>query len=224
MMSRHQMRLFGAGAFPRLVALLAITCALFAQGLAQTQTPGARDHNQRAPVLRRQRQHYSTVSNTVTVTVANVSGLAITPDAGSNPNLVAGQQNVDFVFRITNTGNFADQVRFLANGQSIRVVGAATVQSAVILGPNTNIFTNGSDVLSASIAQNGFIDVRVRVNVNANASVGSSVQVLLGDASTGTRRSTTSERAVCFDQRSPHGLVKFRQRTARSARRHYGDG
>src|SRR5207253_5588718 len=107
--------------------------------------------------------NFNTVSNTVTVTVANVSGLTITPDAGSNPTVVAGQQNVDFVFRVTNTGNFSDQVRFLANGQSIRVVGPATIQSAVIVGPSTDVFTNNADVVSASIAQNGYIDVRVRV-------------------------------------------------------------
>lgn len=184
MMSRYQ-NLLCAGTFSRLIALIAITCAFFAQG--QAQTPGGTQINNQASASYTDGggNNYSTVSNTVTVTVANVSGLTITPDAGANPTIVAGQQNVDFVFRVTNTGNFSDQVRFLANGQSIRVVGAATVQSAVILGPNTDVFTNGADVLSAAIAQNGFIDVRVRVNVNSNAAAASTVQVLLGDASTG---------------------------------------
>jgi hypothetical protein len=184
MMSKHRTPFC---AFSRLIAILAITGALFATGLAQTQTPGGTQINNQASASYTDGNgnNYNTVSNTVTVTVANVSGLAITPDAGTNSNIVAGQQNVDFVFRITNTSNFADQVRFLANGQSIRVVGAATIQSAIIVGPNTNIFTNNADVLSASIAQNGYIDVRVRVNVDANAAAGSAVQVLLGDASAG---------------------------------------
>jgi hypothetical protein len=184
MMSRHQSRLPRTGAFSRLIALLAITCALFAQGLAQTQTPGGTQINNQASASYSDGNgnNFSTVSNTVTVTVANVSGLTITPDAGSVSTVVAGQTNVDFVFRVTNTGNFSDQVRFLANGASLRVVGAATIQSAIIIGPNTNILTNGADVLSAAIAQNGFIDVRVRVNINAAAAAGSTVQVLLGDA------------------------------------------
>jgi hypothetical protein len=183
MMSRFQTRL-GAGAFPRLIALLAITCAFLMPARAQTQTPGGTQINNQASASYSDGNgnNFNTVSNTVTVTVANVSGLTITPDNGSLSTVVAGQQNVDFVFRVTNTGNFSDQVRFLANGGSIRVVGAGTVQSAIIVGPNTDIFTNGSNVDSAAIAQNGFIDVRVRVNINASAAAGSDVQVLLGDA------------------------------------------
>jgi hypothetical protein len=183
MMNRLQ-TLLCRSMFPRLIVILAISLTFFARGNAQT-AGGTQIQNQAsASYSDGSGNNYGTVSNTVTVTVANVSGLAITPDAGTNPTVVAGQQNVDFVLRVTNTGNFSDQVRFLANGQSIRVVGAATIQSAVIVGPNTDIFTNGSDVLSAAIAQNGYIDVRVRININA-AAAGSSVQVLLGDASTG---------------------------------------
>jgi hypothetical protein len=181
MMSKYKTRL-GAGAFPCLIALLAITCALFTQ--AQAQTAGGTSINNQASATYSDGNgnNFGTVSNMVTVTVANVSGLTITPDAGTVSTVVAGQQSVDFVFRVTNTGNFSDQVLFLANGKSIRVVGPATVQSAIIVGPNTNIFSNASDVTSAAIAQNGFIDVRVRVNVDANAAAASTVQVLLGDA------------------------------------------
>jgi hypothetical protein len=183
MMSRIQTRLM-TGAFMRLMAIAAVACAFLTQAQAQTQTPGGTQINNQASASYSDGNgnNFSTVSNTVTVTVANVSGLTITPDAGTNSTVVAGQQNVDFVFRVTNTGNFSDQVRFLANGQSVRVVGPATIQSAVILGPNTDILGNGADVVSASIAQNGYVDVRVRVNINANAAAASTVQVLLGDA------------------------------------------
>ncbi len=182
-MSRYKPR-FCAGVFKRLIAALAITCALMTQAQAQTQTAGGTEIKNQASATYSDGNgnNFSAVSNTVTVTVANVSGLTITPDAGSNPTVVGGQQDVDFVFRVTNTGNFTDQVRFLANGASIRVVGPATIQSAIIVGPNTDILTNGADVLSANMAQNGFIDVRVRVNINANAAAASTVQVLLGDA------------------------------------------
>lgn len=137
---------------------------------------------------------FSTVSNTVTVTVANVSGLTITPDAGSRASVVAGQTGVLYSFRVTNTGNFADQVRFLANGQSIQRSGSATVTRAVIDSGttagtidagDTNILTNGADVISNSIAQNGFIDVLVEVSVDAGAASGSTISVQLGDSTTG---------------------------------------
>jgi hypothetical protein len=120
--------------------------------------------------------------------------LAITPDAGSRVSVVAGQTGVIYSFRVTNTGNFTDQVRFLANGQSIQVTtGAATVTRAVIDdgstagaidAGDTNIFTNMADVVSASILRNGFIDVLVEVSVNAGAASGSTINVRLGDTAT----------------------------------------
>ncbi len=128
---------------------------------------------------------FNTVSNTVTITVAKVAGLVITPDGQTNSAVVPGQTNVAFTFRVTNVGNFTDQVRFLANGQSVRVVGPATVTTAVISGVNTDILTNASDVLH-SLAQNGFVDVVVTASINPAATPGSSIQVFLGDATTGT--------------------------------------
>ena len=44
---------------------------------------------------------YTTLSNTVSVTVANVSGLAITPDGTSISDVVPGQTGVQFPFTIT---------------------------------------------------------------------------------------------------------------------------
>ena len=60
----------------------------------------------------------STASNTVVVTVSNVAGLTITPDAGSDPTVVAGETLVLYNFTVTNTGNFINQVQFLASGAS----------------------------------------------------------------------------------------------------------
>src|SRR5205085_7530605 len=67
---------------------------------------------------------YSTTSNTVTVIVAKVSGLTITPDVtngSSDPTVVPGQSNVRFTFTVTNTGNFTDNVLFKANGASVSI-------------------------------------------------------------------------------------------------------
>lgn len=223
-MNRYMTRL-GAGAFPRLIAILAITCALLVQAQAQTQTAGGTQINNQASASYSDGNgnNFSSVSNTVTVTVANVSGLTITPDDGANSTVVAGQQNVDFVFRITNTGNFSDQVRFLANGQSIRVVGPGTIQSAVIVGPNTDVFTNGSNVDSASIAQNGFIDVRVRVNINSNAAAASTVQVILGDAPQNSVGDTTYDNVAVSGAASANEIRTVSSSSVNGLREARGD-
>lgn len=177
----------------RVLIALAIVFALSAQSTAQTPG-GTTISNQASATYSDGTNSYSTVSNTVTVTVSNVSGLAITPDAGSNPTVVAGQTGVLFNFTLTNTGNFSDQVKFLASGASIRIVGPGTISQAVIdvdnsgtiNGGDTDIKGNGADVLSASIAQNAAIHVLVEVSVNGGASSGQTVQVLLGDAASGS--------------------------------------
>lgn len=180
--------------FLNALALL-VCCAVFAtSGFAQT-AGGTQIQNQASATYSDGTGgSYSTVSNTVTVTVANVSGLTITPDAGTRPAVVPGQQNIVYSFRVTNTGNFADQVRFLANGQSIQLSGAATIASAVIdvdssgtiNAGDTNILTNSADVISATLAQNAYIDVLVSVNVSTSASPSSIINVQLGDATTGS--------------------------------------
>jgi len=100
-------------AFARLLIVLTVLCAFSAQAFAQTPG-GTTISNQASATYSDGTNAYSTVSNTVTVTVSNVSGLAITPDAGSNPTVVAGQTAVLFNFTVTNTGNFTDKVHFVA--------------------------------------------------------------------------------------------------------------
>src|SRR5438132_9504477 len=171
-----------ANTIARLFVVLAIVCALFAQSAAQTPG-GTTITNQASATYSDGTNSYSTVSNTVTVTVSNVSGLTITPDAGSNPTVVPGQTAVIYNFTVTNTGNFTDQVRFLASGASVRIVGPGSVTRAVIdvdgsstiNAGDTDIKTNGADVISASIAQNATIHVLVEVSVNAGATAGQSV-------------------------------------------------
>lgn len=179
----------------RFVALLTLVCALLTQVQAQTAADTQIQNQASATYSDGNGGSYSTVSNTVIVTVAKVSGLTITPDGVVDPSVVPGQTAVVFSFRVTNTGNFSDQVRFLAGGTSAYLSGTspATITRAVIdvnssgtinVG-DTDIHTNGADVLSAAIAQNGFIDVLVEVTINAGATSGQTVQVFLGDASTG---------------------------------------
>lgn len=171
--------------------LIVAICTFFAGAIsAQTTAGGTIISNQAAAVYSDGLRNYNALSNIVTVTVSEVSGLAITPDAGTNAVVVPGQTNSDFIFTVTNTGNSTDRVNFLANGASITLSGPGVITAAVIdvNGSNsinsgdTDIFNNSSPILSANISQNGSLKVIVRVNVNANAAVGQSIKVTLGDA------------------------------------------
>src|SRR5918911_202985 len=173
---------------------LAALCLWSAPALAQTTSGGTQIQNRASATYSDGSNSYSVVSNTVTVTVANVAGLTITPDGGSVPTVVAGQTSVDFTFTVTNSGNFATQVRFPALGAGIVTSGPITVTQAVIdvtgngLGAgDVDILGNASPVLypSASpyLARNASFSVVVRVSVNAGAANGSAISVTPGDAS-----------------------------------------
>jgi len=184
---KNPQKFLSTTAIARLLIALAIVAALATSALAQTPG-GTTISNQASASYTDGTNTYNTVSNTVTVTVSNVSGLAITPDAGSNPTIVAGQTAVIYNFTVTNTGNFSDQVHFLAGGASAQVVGPGTITREVIDLDNSGTINAGDTDLmvgaidSALIAQNGSIHVLVEVSVNGGATAGQTVQVVLGDA------------------------------------------
>jgi hypothetical protein len=190
-----------ATALARLIVVLAVTCAFYTQALAQQTAADTQIQNTAtASYSDGGGGSYSTTSNTVTVIVAKVSGLTITPDVtngSSDPTVVPGQSNVRFTFTVTNTGNFTDNVLFKANGASVSIAsGNATVAAAFIdvngngtyqAGTDTDILsTGGSDVTSAGLAQNASLSVVVLVNVNGAAAAGSVIDVRLGDTAAGT--------------------------------------
>lgn len=134
--------------------------------------------------------NYTVVSNIVTVTIANVSGLAITPDGASISTVVAGQIRVQFPFTITNTSNNAVAIHFLAGGASIQTT-LGTVTAAFVdyngnsvfnAGTDLDIFGNGSAVDTSSIAKDASVSVVVVVTVSSSATGAQTVTVQLGDA------------------------------------------
>ena len=174
----------------RALLLLAALCLWAAPAaFAQSTSGGTAIKNRAAATYSDGTNSYATVSNEVTVTVANVSGLAITPDGGSIPTVVAGQQNVDFTFTVTNTSNFPTQVRFLASGASVQfdpskvslVAAVIDTQGNGIGGVDTDIKTNATDVLSTTLARNASLTIIVRVNVLSSVAPGTSIQITLGD-------------------------------------------
>jgi hypothetical protein len=184
-----------SNALARLIVVLAITCAIHSQALAQQTPADTQIKNTASATYSDGSQNYSTTSNTVTVIVSKVSGLTITPDVtngSSDPTVVPGQSGVRFNFTVTNTGNFTDNVRFKAAGASVSVAGGmATVASAFIdmngnntyeAGTDFDIKGNVADVVSPNVAQNASLSVVVFVNVNGAAPAGSIINVRLGDA------------------------------------------
>src|SRR5256886_11944229 len=133
------------------IAVLAI--AAFMTGLTVAQTPGGTViSNQASATYSDGTNSYSTVSNTVTVTVSNVSGLVITPDPpATNGTVVAGETLVVFNFTVTNTGNFSDQVRFMAG--CARVNAPHTVSRAVIdVDGSSTINAGDTDITSGGLS------------------------------------------------------------------------
>jgi hypothetical protein len=178
----------------RALAVLALLCLCAVPSFAQATSGGTQIQNRASATYSDGSNSYSVNSNTVTVTVANVAGLTITPDGGSVPTVVAGQTSVDFTFTVTNSGNFATQVRFPALGAAIVTSGPITITQAVVdvtgngLGAgDVDILGNASPVLypSASpyLARNASFNVVVRATVNAAANAGDAISVTLGDAS-----------------------------------------
>ena len=172
---------------------LAALCLSAAPALGQATSGGTSISNTASATYSDGTNSYSVNSNTVTVTVANVAGLAITPDAGSISTVVAGQTDVDFTFTVTNSGNFATQVRFPAGGAAIFPSAGLTVTQAVIDvngngidGGDVDILGNGAPVLYPSsspyLARNASFNVVVRATVSSTAAGGATVGVTLGDA------------------------------------------
>jgi hypothetical protein len=198
-----------------LLTLVALVCAAGAfPALAQTQTPADTIISNTATATYTDgtpgSPTYNATSPTVTVTVARIAGLTITPDGGSMPNVVPGQQNVDFTFTVTNTSNYTTNVLFLAGRASIVVGGSATVAMAVVDANgdgqvdsnndgnvdsgDVDIRNNAANVSYGPVARNTSFLVIVRLNINAAAAAGSSVSVTLGDAPVnGTPGDTTHD-------------------------------
>jgi hypothetical protein len=177
-------------AIARLLIVLTVLCAFCAQAFAQTPG-GTTISNQASATYSDGTNAYNTVSNTVTVIVSKVAGLAITPDAGSNPTVVAGQTGVLFNFTLTNTGNFTDKLHFVPGSAHLGGTATATITRTFIdVDGSGTINTGDTDITNATadsldIAQNGSIHVLVEVSVDTGATGGQTVQVILGDAGGG---------------------------------------
>lgn len=163
------------------LAVAGLIFAFSTQGFAQTAA-GTAIKNTASATYSDGTTDYSAVSNEVTVTVAKISGITITPDAPGgtlSTTVVPGQNDVPFQFTVYNSGNFNDTVNFLANNLSATVSGSATIDRIVV--GSTTVGAGGH---TASVAAGGTLTVTVYVDISSTASPASTIQVFLGDAST----------------------------------------
>lgn len=191
-----------------LLLALAVVCFLHAMAVAQTTSGGTQINNQASASYSDGTNTYNVTSNTVTVTVANVSGLVITPDGGSVPAVVAGQTGVDFTFTVTNSGNYATQVRFPALAGAVSTSGPVTVTGVRLdvdgdgfdTTEDIDLLGNAAAVLYPSsspyLARDASFPVVVRVSVNAGAATGAAISVTLGDAAADNEASDGAETEV----------------------------
>ncbi|HEX8720490.1 MAG TPA: hypothetical protein VF736_07670 [Pyrinomonadaceae bacterium] len=172
------------------VLALAAVCLSAAPALGQATGGGTSISNTASASYSDGSTTYTVNSNPVTVTVANVAGLTITPDGTSAPTVVAGQTNVDFTFTVTNSGNYATQVFFPASGGGIFTTGPVTVTGAVIDLTGNGYDNSDTSILGSAVtypaspflARNASFNVIVRVSVNAAANPNDAISVKLGDA------------------------------------------
>ena len=131
---------------------------------------------------------HSNQSNTVTVTIAVVSGIVITPDGATAPSLVSNEK-ATLPFTMTNTGNTSMPFTFPVNGAGETTTGPVTILRAVIdlnnngvIDPGEpDILLNAAAVNSAAVAQGSSIKVLVEVQAKAAATPGT-YTAKLGDS------------------------------------------
>lgn len=172
---------------------LAALIALSSNAAAQSQTTGGTQIQQTATATYDDGEStpttFDAVSNTVTIEVQNVSGLSITPDAGSVASVVPGQSGAVFPFTVTNNSNYSARVRFAASGASASATNGTITQAFVDSNGNgtyddgeLDIHSNGSAVSTGPLAAGSSVTVIVVVNVSPSAAPNGSVTVTLGDA------------------------------------------
>ncbi len=141
----------------------------------------AKTSNLTNEIYSKNKENHLSVSDKNNRPSVKIAGLSITPVGETRTVGIVQQKNIQLIFRVTNTGNFKDKVKFLDLGASLVINGPGTITSAKVGG--TDIFTNYYDVLK-SLKPNGYVDVLVTLDLKPDAVVGSVIQIYLGDAIT----------------------------------------
>ncbi|NET37756.1 MAG: hypothetical protein F6K19_38075, partial [Cyanothece sp. SIO1E1] len=133
---------------------------------------------------------FDTISNTVTVTVAEIAGITNTPNGfnGTATDVLSGD-SVDFDFLITNTGNDASDI-FIPGSNNITTTGLS-ITSVQIIDPNGGFttvtvpadgltFGDADGSIAGGLLADASVIVRVTGTVTATAA-GAPISVQLGN-------------------------------------------
>lgn len=202
-----------------LIASLAVGGFLqFVNPLLATGTPAGTSISNRATATyadpNNPQNTINTTSNTVTVTVAEVAGITVTPNGVTDVNggTVSPNDVIQYDFRITNVGN--DPTRFVLPNTAT-ITGTATLgtlQYSTDGGASFNDIPPGG-FTTGLIPVNGFVIVRVPVTIGASVTAGANITVVYGDTgnndnSAGTQNqplSTPPSSRDVYTQDNPDG-------------------
>ena len=143
-------------------------------------------------------------SNTVTVTIAEVSGITATPLAINDVNggTVLPNDVLNYDYRLTNVGN--DPTRFFIPGTPV-VTGpatAGTVQYSLDGGTTFNPVP-AAGLTTASIPAGSSVVIRVPITVSGLASSGATIAVRLGDTGPNDNSAATQNQPDATDGANP---------------------
>jgi uncharacterized repeat protein (TIGR01451 family) len=111
---------------------------------------------------------FTTVSPTVTVTIAAVAGVAVTPDETAPSNTVAPHDQANRLFRVCNAGNYADNFTLTA----LDVTAPVTLAALYFDDDNSGDLSNGdspihlNDSASSTVAPGACFGVLATLNTN----------------------------------------------------------
>lgn len=175
------------------ISLICLICGVFLNVLsvlAQTTAGTVISNTAKYTYVDPASNTHNGTSNTVTVTVPKVAGIALTPDGTTVPNMVPGQTST-LTFTLTNSSNYPEVMTFPASGAGAVVSGPVTVTAFFVDANSNGVLDPGeTDLLTAtstpSMAPNTSLPIVVKIQANAGATPGSSVSVSVGDSSTGS--------------------------------------
>jgi hypothetical protein len=173
--------------FPFAAPLLAQTAA--GTGISNTATATYEDPNAPGTPI-------NATSNTVTITVAEVSGVTVSNSGISDPNggSISTGDTVSFDFLVTNVGNDTTNI-FIPGASNLTTAGLSTlVVTADLDGDGTYETTIPATGFTTTTPINAGGTVKVRVEgVVTGSSIGDEVSVQLGNATTNNGTSQSSD-------------------------------
>src|SRR3989442_10319764 len=152
-----------------IIAFIAMLSSASARALENSSSAGAVISNRAEATYRDDSgSSFTTVSATVTVTIATVAGVAVTPDETAPSNTIAPHDQVTRLFRVCNAGNNPDTFTLTA----LDVTTPVSLAGLYFDSDNSGDFSNGdspvhlNETVSPVIAPGACFGVLAQLNTN----------------------------------------------------------